>query len=151
MNPLAFALALTVQSSIVLHLNAPPAVAFPLFDPVNETKWDPYWKPQLLGDHVQEGLVFLTQDDRGRAVWLLDRYDANANAIRYVVTGQNILDQIDIKVAPSGSGASVATVTYTRTSLDSSADEQVKRFGAHFAHQAPHWEAAINGALAKIK
>ena len=151
MNALVFMLALTVQSSIVLHLNAPPAVAFPFFDPVNETKWDPYWNPQLLGDRVQEGLVFLTQDDRGRAVWILDRYDTDAYAIRYIVTAQNILDQIDINVAADGAGASIATVKYTRTSLDSSADEQVKRFGAHFGHQAPHWESAINGALAKIK
>ena len=42
---------------------------------------------------------------------------------------------------------SLATVTYIRTSLDPSADEDVRAFGVHFAKHAPHWETAINAAL----
>lgn len=149
MTTAAFLLAVTVQASIVLHLVAPPAAAFSLFDPVNETRWDPQWKPVLLGSSVQQGLVFLTADERGRAVWLLDRYEPQVYSLRYVVTGEHILDQIDISLRADGADASVATVTYTRTSLESSADERVRHFAQHFPLQAPHWEAAINGALTR--
>lgn len=149
MTNAAFLLAVTVQASIVLHLVAPPAAAFPLFDPVNETRWDPQWKPVLLGSRVQQGLVFLTAGERGRAVWLLDRYEPQSYSLRYVVTGEQILDQIDISLRGGGGDTSVATVTYTRTSLESSADEGVRHFARHFPLQAPHWEAAINGALTR--
>ena|SRR5579864_1271435 len=151
MNPSPVLFALTVQASIVLHLAAPPNLAFPLFDPVNEARWDPDWKPVLLRQRVQQGLVFLTDDERGRSVWLLDRYDPAGYALRYVVTAPSLIDQIDISLRPGGGWASIATVTYTRTSLDPSADEQVRRFGMHFPHQAPHWESAINRALAAAR
>ena len=142
-----FLLAVTVQASIVLHLAAPPAIAFPMFDPVNETKWDPSWNPALLGGTVRQGLVFLTDDERGRATWLLDRYDPASYSLRYVVTAPQTLDQIDISLRPDGDTQSIATVTYTRTSLDPAADERVKHFGMHFPLQASHWESAINGVL----
>ncbi len=143
-----FLLALTVQATMILHLAAPPAAAFPLFDPVNETKWDPSWKPQLLGPAVKQGLVFLTHDERGSATWLLDRYDPAAHVIRYVVSAPDLLDEIDIQVRPEGHSRSVASVTYRRTSLSPSGDEQVRYFQRHFPKHAPHWESAINAALA---
>ena len=66
----------TVRASIVLHLHADADRAFPMFDPVNETRWSPDWHPTLLGDgRVAAGLVFITADEHGRTAWLLDRYD----------------------------------------------------------------------------
>jgi hypothetical protein len=144
-------LALTVQASITLHLIGPPDDAFPLFDPVNETAWDPDWKPRLLGDRVTQGLVFLTNDDRGRAVWLLDRYAPESRILRYVVTSPTLLDQIDISLRPEGSARTIATVTYTRTALDPSADDGVRAFAKHFPQQGPRWEKAINRVLMQRK
>lgn len=149
MNIAPFLLALTVQATMILHLAAPPGTAFPLFDPVNETKWDPQWKPQLLGPAVKEGLVFLTQDERGRSTWLLDRYDPAAHVIRYVVNAPDLLDEIDIAVQPDGAARSIATVTYTRTSLSPAGDDQVRFLQKHFPQHAPHWESAINSVLTR--
>ena len=139
--------AVTVKATLVLHLAGAAAAAFPLFDPVHESKWDPSWKPELTSTSIAEGLVFFTDDERGRATWLLDSYEPGALQIRYVVFSQTVLDRIDIALKPDGTNRSIARVTYTRTALDPAADEQVRRFGYTFPSQAPHWEAAINGVL----
>ncbi len=120
-----------------------------MFDPVNETRWAPEWRPTLIGDgRVAAGLVFTTADEHGRATWLLDRYDPRAREIRYVIGHPATLTTIDIAVVPAGAQASVATVTYTRTALDASVVDDVKAFAHHFPAQGPHWESAINTALA---
>jgi hypothetical protein len=137
------------HASIVLHLRATADRAFPMFDPVNEARWAPDWRPTLLGEaRVAAGLVFTTQDDHGRTAWLLDRYDARARELRYVVAHPTTLTTIDIAVVPDGRSASIATVTYTRTALEPAAAGAVEEFIRHFSLQAPHWESAINAALA---
>jgi len=141
--------ALTKTASIVVHVHASADAAFPLFDPVNETKWDPEWKPRLLGDRVDEGLVFVVGDGDGKSTWLIDRYDVSTRSIGYVVVGKSLLTRIAIHVAPAGT-QSTATVTYTRTALDDDGRNAVERFAAHFPTQAPHWEGAINGYLASV-
>jgi hypothetical protein len=130
----------------VLHLNATPAVAFPLFDPVNESKWDPYWKPHLLGDRVEEGLVFLVGDGPDRMTWMIDRYDPAAHRISYVVAGPSTLTRIAIQLVSEGRG-SKATVTYTKTALDAQAIPKVEHFAQHFPLEREHWESAINSIL----
>lgn len=138
--------AFTRTAVIVLHLNAPPAAAFPLFDPVNESKWDPSWKPHLLGSRVEEGLLFLVGDGADRATWLIDRYDPVGNRIAYVVAGRSALTRIAIEVVPEGPG-SKATVTYTKTALDAHAIPNIEHFVQHFPLEREHWESAINAAL----
>ncbi|HZO92516.1 MAG TPA: hypothetical protein VFB22_02010 [Candidatus Baltobacteraceae bacterium] len=136
----------TKSASITLHLHAGADAAFPLFDPVNETKWDPDWKPRFLGDAIGEGLAFVVADGDRRSTWLIDRYDARARTIAYVVFAPSTLTRIHIDVLPDGD-RSIATVTYTRTALDDAGVEAVEHFVAQFPAQAPHWESAINGYL----
>ncbi len=93
-------------------------------------------------------LVFTTQDEYGRAVWLLDRYDTSAGEIRYVNVRSTTLTTIDISVRQDGKDASLATVTYKRTALDPRGEEGVASFAHHFPMEGPHWESAINAALA---
>ena len=141
---------MTRSASIVVHVHAPPDVAFPLFDPVNETKWDPEWKPVLLGERVEEGLVFLVDDGGKKSTWLIDRYDPDTRTVAYVVVTPSMLTRIRIQVVPDGP-QSVATVAYTRTALDEDGVKMVEHFAVHFPSQAPHWEGAINGYLDSAK
>jgi hypothetical protein len=137
-----------VHASITLHLHAAAERALPMFDPDNESRWAPDWKPTLLGEgRVAPGLVFTTEGEHGRATWLLDRYDLARHSIRYVVFRALTLTTIDINVAPQDARSSVATVEYTRTALDPSAVDSVMHFAQHFPLEGPHWENAINGAL----
>lgn len=131
---------------MVLDLRATADVAFPAFDPVNETKWDPDWKPRLLAEEVREGLVFLVGDGDSTSTWILDRYEPTSRTIGYLVVAKSIVTRIRIEVIPQGD-VSRATVAYTRTALDQRGIEAVERFALHFPSQAPHWEAAINGFL----
>jgi hypothetical protein len=133
-------------ASIVLHLHAAPDVTFPLFDPVNESKWDPGWKPRLLGNRVEEGLVFLVGDGADRTTWLVDRYDPAAHRIAYVVAGKSTLTRILIGVQAEENG-SQATVTYVKTALDAQAVPEVEHFARHFPLEQAHWESAINAVL----
>lgn len=139
---------MTRSVSIVLHLNAPPSAAFPMFDPVNETKWSPDWKPRLLGARVEEGLVFLVGDGEHRTTWLLDRYDPANHRIAYVVCAPSVLTRILIGLKPDGRDT-LATVTYVKTALDEHAAASVEHFVEHFPAEQSHWESAINAALAR--
>jgi len=137
---------MTRSASIVLHLNALPSAAFPMFDPVNETKWDPQWKPRLLGARVEEGLAFLVGDGEHRTTWLVDRYDPVNHRIAYVVAAPSVLTRIVIGLNADERGT-VATVTYTKTALDEHAAPSVEHFVQHFPAEQTHWESAINAAL----
>ncbi len=137
---------MTKETSFELHLHAAPALAFPFFDPVNETKWDPQWKPQFLGSRIEEGLVFLVGDGPDRTTWLVNRYEPNMYRISYVVAASSTLTQIKIALRPSGAG-SIATVTYVKTALDRDGIPMVDHFARHFPAEREHWESAINAAL----
>src|SRR6185312_4595855 len=112
----------------------------------NEAKWDPDWKPRLLGNRVEDGLVFLVGDGADRATWLIDRYDPAAHRIAYVVAEQSTLTRIFVDVEPDGAG-SRATVTYLKTALDAQAIPKVEHFARHFPLERDHWESAINAIL----
>jgi hypothetical protein len=141
----------TAHVSFVITLLAPPDVAFPLFDPVNETKWDPDWRPRLLADTVREGLVFLVGEGDERTTWMLDLYDPPSYRIGYVNVGRATATRIRISLQPEGTAETKATVAYEKTALDESAAGAVEHFLAHFASQGPHWELAINAALEAMR
>lgn len=137
---------MTKSVSFELHLRASPDAAFPLFDPVNEMRWDPQWKPRLIGDTVDEGLVFLVGEGEHRTTWLLDRYDPIGHHIAYVVSARSTLTRILINLRPEAGGCA-ATITYLKTALDPQALPSIEHFAKHFPLERQHWESAINAVL----
>lgn len=137
-----------VQRSVefTLHLDGSADGAFPLFDPVNEKKWDPHWHPRLLTPHVEEGLVFLVGEGASRTTWFLDRYEPKRRHIAYVVVSSAVLTRIVIDVLPTARGCD-ATVQYVKTPLEPAAEQAVDEFVRHFPQQRAHWESAINAVL----
>lgn len=117
-----------------------------MFDPVNETKWDPAWHPRLLGDSVEEGLVFVVGDGKDKRTWVVDRYEPHTGRIGYVVFGPSTVTRIQIDVRAEGRG-STTNVVYTRTALDDTAQASLAHFTEHYAAQGPHWQQAIEAAL----
>jgi hypothetical protein len=129
--------------------------ATPLFGPVREGEWSPGWAPTFL--HRPEGgpddsAVFTTTTHSGyEQLWVLVEYDVGTGRVGYVVftPGFSVLT-ITIRVADAGAGHSKAIVTYRRSALVPAANDEVESLDAAWAaRQAPHWEAAINAALAK--
>jgi hypothetical protein len=138
-----------------LHLNAPPAVTFPLFGPKRETLWAPEWAPRFVypedGEVGPEGAVFLVDadDERPESTWILTQYDESQGRIAYVYVapGHNVT-QLWIVVAPDGDQASAVSVTYRRTSLSAAGDAFVANFVQTYEAMGREWETAINSYLA---
>jgi len=154
---LAIALLSQRTESFTVSLDAAVADAAPLFGPVREGEWVPHWAPQFVHPPEgaqRDGVVFtMTTTGTGRAqLWVLTEYDPVAGRIAYVVTEPGFLiTEIRIRIVPDGAG-SRATVTYRRSALDQAANRLVDALDAEWAAaQTPHWQAAINGAIARSR
>jgi hypothetical protein len=141
--------------SFTITLNGSVAEVTPLFGPIREAEWASGWSPHFIHP-VQglqrEGAVFTTTSDHGRdRLWLLTTYEAGNGRVEYVVmTPAFVTNEIKIRVVPDGEQHCKATITYRRSALTPEGNEEVAKLDAHWAEkQRIHWEAAINGALAK--
>jgi hypothetical protein len=133
--------------TIELSLAGRALDAFRLFHPVHEAEWDPDWRP-----HMLSGSVFTTGSEEDPEVWLLAQYELPTLHIQYAsVKPGKTASLIDISVVALGGARSRASVRYRRTSLSPPADASVTSFAVHFPHQGPHWERALNGALARAQ
>jgi hypothetical protein len=144
----------SVTHAFTLALDAPVARAAPLFGPVREAEWSPAWKPAFLhpAEPAQvEGAVFTTgPDPQARSLWILTDYAPAEGRIAYVVVAPGVLaTQIRVALVPRGTGGSSATVTYRRWALAPAGNALVEAFAKHADSMGPHWEAAVNGALAR--
>jgi hypothetical protein len=138
------------EAVMVLHLDAPPVVAFPLFGPIRESEWSLHWNPRILypaDKHEQAGCVFTTGD----AIWLVTVYDPAALRVSYVIaTPGESAAQLDIVLRASPGGATEATVTHRATSLSDAHDRDVVESIRAFPLQQAHWEHAINARLKEL-
>jgi hypothetical protein len=143
------------ETSIVLRLPAPPALAFPLFGPVREAEWSPQWSPRILhpADKGQvAGSVFTTTQHDQEVVWVLATYDAAALRVGYITVWPGMCaTQLDIALKAIGDNETEATVTYRQTALSEAGDEYVKRFASHFPSQRDHWQQAISNRLQELR
>ena len=142
------------EASMVLRLQAPPEVVFPLFGPIREAEWAPHWNPTLLfpADRAQKaGAVFTTRQHDRDVIWILTTYDAAAFRIGYVMVapGQTA-GQLDITLKAIGEKETEATVTHRWTSLAGGWDSRVKEFGEQFPFEREHWEHAIGARLREL-
>jgi hypothetical protein len=143
------------SGSFTLSLDAPAADALPLFGPIREAEWSPGWAPRFVHPPEgaqRDGVVFTTTTGSAARLqlWVLTEYDLAAGRVAYVVTEPGFLvTEIKVQVVPDGARCR-ATVTYRRSALDPAANHVVDALDAHWtAAQGPHWEAAINAALAR--
>jgi hypothetical protein len=151
---LVAALAQQTQS-FTIALNGSVAEATPFFGPVREAEWAPGWAPHFLhpAEGAQrEGVVFTTRTPKGHEqLWMLTDYDAGAGRVAYAVISPGFTaNEIRIRVVPDGDRRCNATITYRHSALVPAANGEVNQLDAHWAAaQGPHWQAAINAALAK--
>ena len=141
------------RQTMRIDLNGSAERVFPLFGPVQESQWDPNWKPTMLfpadGSQNGEGAVFTVAHPGAQdSVWVMSRYDIAARQIQYVrFTPGAVVVQIDIGVKPVGHGRSVANVTYTYTSLSPEGDGILDRFVKVLPQWPRDWADAINHYL----
>jgi hypothetical protein len=142
-----------VEFQVTVHL--PYAEAAPLFGAWEEQKWSPDWKPRFLypGPAADRpGAVFKVEHGSHSSVWVTADFDLEAGHIQYVyVLNDLLVTRIDIHLRKQDDNATVVTVVYERTALDSSANERVQTMAAHDAKQAPEWQSALDAYAAKLK
>lgn len=143
------------SGSFTVVLAASPERALPLFDPVGEAAWAPGWKPVFAraSDRASlpNGTVFTTRSHGGRTTtWLLQRYDRAAGEIAYTVfTPDETVVSIHITVRARPPDSSEAVVRYDVVAVSAAGDAFVRDFAASFPHMQPHWQHALDDAVAR--
>ncbi len=141
-----------VVSNFRFEVTAPMAKVAPLFAPEAERRWaGENWKPVFLypqpGDDVQ-GAVWTIQHGTLQTVWVNTIFDVPGGRMQYVamVSGQ-LVTVVDVQVTALTPSRTAVSVTYTRTALDSAANEHVRALGEKDRGSGPEWQQGIQTAL----
>jgi len=141
-----------VSNRFTLTVHAPFHEAALLFGPKSERKWaGGDWDPQFVfpqpGEDVQ-GAVFTIQHGSHRSVWVNTRFDVNRGRFEYVYFVPGILvTTIEVRVSPAGAKSTNVEVAYTRTALESRANDEVRALGERDRNSGQHWQESINAYL----
>ena len=141
-----------VSNRFTLTVNAPFEEAALLFGPESERNWaGSEWNPQFLfpqpGEDVQ-GAVFTIQHESHQSVWVNTRFDAKTGRFQYVYFIPGILvTTIDVRLSPESPTNTRVEVTYTRTALESRANDEVRALGERDRNSGRHWQESINAYL----
>jgi len=151
----------TGPSSAALHthnefgftVQAPMAVAAPLFGAAEERKWAPEWNPQFVQPVPAKdelGAVFKISHPGGReATWIMTAADFAGGHVQYVyVIPEAMTTLVDIHLSEQSNGVTSVHVVYERTALRPAANAHVRQFADRDAGQGPEWESAIGSYLA---
>jgi len=137
--------------SYIQRLFAGPGAVFPLLCPVREAEWIADWHPELVVSATgvaEPDCVFVTSDDRHRAVWYITRYEPENGYVEMLkITPGVTAARITIQLAPVGNYTE-ASVTYTHTSLGPEGDAFVASFTEdHYERFMKAWESRLNHYL----
>jgi hypothetical protein len=154
-GPLAHA-----RSEFTFMVQAPMAVAFPLFGPEGERGWaGPHWDPEFAYPNPAsapgpqpakdvEGAVFRIRHAHHVATWVNTVFDAQAGhaAYVYVIEGR-LATRIDVQLSSVDSATTRVRVMYERTALSPSMNPDVVEMSQRDAKMGPEWESDIGKYL----
>ena len=144
-----------ISQSATILLRGEIQEVFPLFNPVEEQKWAPSFRPVFIyptDGRVEPGMSFKTPGHlaEGEWLWILTRYDVQNYALEYLITAPHRYWTISIKCGTIGpeSKKTTADITYTYTALNSKGMLlNRKALDKMFADNLLHWQKAINAIL----
>jgi len=118
------------RATVTMQLNAPVDRVFPLFYPVNKSKWDSEWAIEIIGQkhdgRVEAGMVFKRPSDPHRT-WTLVNFDLDTHHIEYSYTRANTYDMVvQIQCQDNPHGSTTATVTCTATGHSEQVSESLR-------------------------
>lgn len=146
-----------ISNTVTITLNGDIESVFPLFNPIEEQKWAPVFKPSFLypsDEVVQEGMSFKTagRGDEAEYLWIITKYDQLNHLIQYLVSTENRYWTItvDNTISPTDASKTIAQISYSFYSLNSKGkDINDKNLDRMFANDLEDWEEAINSYLAR--
>jgi hypothetical protein len=141
-----------VVSAFSFEVAAPMGRVAPLFAPEAERSWaGEHWNPVFAypqpGRDI-EGAVFTVKHGPFNSVWVNTVFNVAAGRMQYVaVFGEKFATTVDVRVTPSDSNSCRVKVTYTRTALDTQANEDVKAMGERDKTSGADWQHGIEAVL----
>lgn len=141
-----------VSNSFEFDVRAPLAEVAPMFGPGAERCWaGKHWKPEFLYPQPVkdvEGAVFTVPHGPHTAVWVNTIFDVVGGRMQYVAVIPDVMAfTVDVRLSVAGATVTHVKVTYTRTALDVSANDDVAAMGTRDRDNGVDWQAAIEGAL----
>jgi hypothetical protein len=136
-------------------VRAPLNHAARFFGPEGERCWaGPAWNPQFLfpqpGSDV-EGAVFTVRHGPHNSVWVNTVFDPAEGRMQYVAfLAEKMVSTVDVRLTSLDSVRTRVDVTYARTALDVSANEDVHAMGEKDRNNGPEWEQAIEACLRRV-
>ena len=93
-------------------LDAPPELAFHLFNAPGEELWVPGWDPTILsGDGTEAGTVFVTSHGDEKTIWVVIDFDVDAHRAKYArVAPESRAGTVEVQLHANDSGGSTVTV-----------------------------------------
>jgi len=133
-------------------VRAPLVRAAVLFGPNGERCWaGPNWNPEFLYPQPgkdTEGAVFTVQHGHHKSVWVNTLFDPAAGRMQYVAfIPEKLVTTVEVRLAAVDSSNTDVEVTYARTALDSSANDEVEALGRKDSESGPEWQRAIEKCL----
>jgi len=141
-----------VSNSFQFLVRAHLGSAATLFGPDGERSWaGEDWNPQFLhpqpGKDIQ-GAVFTVQQGRHKSVWINTVFDVAGGRMQYVsFVPDTRVSMVDVRLTSVDPSATSVEVTYVRTALDASANDEVQALGQSDRKKGPHWQEAIETYL----
>lgn len=153
-----------VTNTFHFQVNAPLSQAAPLFGPESERSWaGEHWNPEFLypqpGSNAAsgasrdiQGAVFTIQHGALASVWVNTIFDLSAGRMQYVaVIPDRMVSVVDVRLTSATAATTAVQVTYTRTALDPSLNEEVIAHGNQDRDSAAEWQDAIEASLKQGK
>jgi hypothetical protein len=141
-----------VRSEFTFTVQAPMAVAFPLFGPEGERPWaGPHWDPQFvypIPAKDVEGAVFLVHHGHHSATWVNTAFDPQAGhaAYVYIIEGK-LATRIDVQLTPVNPATTSVRVVYERTALSPSVNPDIAEMAQTDPKMGREWEQEIEKYL----
>ena len=152
-----------VTNTFHFQVNAPLSQAAPLFGPEGERSWaGEHWNPEFLYPHPSsnaassaedvQGAVFTIRHGALASVWVNTIFDLSAGRMQYVaVIPDRMVSVVDVRLRSATAATTAVEVTYTRTALDPSLNEEVIAHGNQDRESGAEWEKAIEAGLKQAK
>ena len=141
-----------ISESRQITLNGDLKAVFPLFGPIEESKWAPGWAPNIVSPMnvaIEEHMIFTTKAHHGQEAdytWIVSKYDPERAFVEYTVFAAERLWWITILCRKSNSNDHTeAEICYTFAGLTDKGNMMNRHILASmFAHDLKDWEDQIN-------
>ncbi|NYF53227.1 hypothetical protein [Tunturiibacter gelidoferens] len=142
-----------VSNSFRFVVPAPLKRASALFGPEGERCWaGEHWKPEFIHPQLAEdiqGAIFTVQHGPHKSVWVNTIFDPAGGRMQYVsFIPETLVFTVDVRLSVLTPATTKVEVTYVRTALDASANEDVVAMGKRDGESGPEWQRAIEDCLA---